>query len=98
MPGPCYTQVHHQSSFIGRGMDAARQSQGEKGMSKEILSHEMEKYIGKAFAIRQVWTLHNILAQLFQGEVHLSVKHNYNSSMAIVNITKICMHLTAFHI
>lgn len=75
MPGPCYTQVHHQSSFIGRGMDAVRQSQGEKGMSKGVLPHEMEKYIGKVFAIGKVWTLNNILAQLFQAEVRLSVKH-----------------------
>lgn len=70
-------------------MDVVMQSQEEKGMLQGILPHEIEKYIGKAFAIGQIWTLNNILAQLFQDTVCLPVKHNYNNSMTIVNIIKI---------
>lgn len=47
-------------------MDAVRKSEGEKGMSKGILPHGMEKYFGKAFVIGQIWTTNNIPAQLFQ--------------------------------
>lgn len=37
MPGPLYTQVHHQGNFIGRGKDTVRQFQGEKEMPQGIL-------------------------------------------------------------
>lgn len=71
---PFYSQVHHQRHFTGRGTGAVRQSQGEKGRSQGILPHEMEEYIGKAFAIGKIQLLNNNLAQIFQAAMCLPVE------------------------